>query len=150
MTFRLPEFSAADNTHLVCQDNLCDPLWVPEELVHIIVSDDALVILLLLDKDSVYDLVLLVPDEPVEWSDDRSQVETLWHRLYTVLTLWRAVVVICALEDEAQALWDKADLGSFSPTQQVERQLTDAVVVAHVGHSLAPSVGSALYGLYCG
>jgi len=48
------------------------------------------------------------------------------------------VVVICALEDEAEALGHEANLGGFTPAEQVERDLSQAVILGHVVHGLTP------------
>jgi hypothetical protein len=131
-------------TDFVGENDSRDALRVPEELVDVVVPDDVLVILLPLEKLALDDLVPLISDEPVERLDDRPEVETLWHRLDPVLALGRSVVVVGALEDEAEALRNESDLGGLTPTEKEERDLPEPVVLAHVVHGGPPSVDSAV------
>lgn len=108
-----------NETDLVRQDDPGYALRVPKELVDVVVSDDGVVILLLFDKDTIVDFVRLVTNEAVEGSNDRAEVETLWDGLCAVLALWGAVIVVCTLEDEAEALWDESDLGCFTPAEEI-------------------------------
>ena len=54
------------------------------------------------------------------------------------------MIIVCALEDEAQALGEKANLGDLSLTKQVERNPPHPVVSAHLVRSLSPSLSSSL------
>ena len=89
---------------------------------------------------AVDNLVSLITDEAIERLYDPSQVNAFLHGVYLVLTLWRPVVVVRALEDEAQALWYEAHLGRLAPEQKIERDLAHAIVLAHIVHRLAPPV----------
>ena len=88
-------------TDLVREHDPSDTLRVPEELVHVIVSDDVLVIPLSPHELPVDDFVSLVADEVVERLDHGTQVQAFGDGVDTVLTFGRAVVVVRALEDKA-------------------------------------------------
>ncbi len=99
-------------------------------------------------KLAVDDLVPLVAKEAVERLDDAAEVEALGHRLDAVLALGRAVVVVGALKNEAEALGDEADLCGLTPTKEVERDLAQAVVLRHVVHGGAPAADGAVERLF--
>ena len=44
-------------TYLICEHNASDALWIPEQLVHIIVTNDAIMITFLLHKLSINGLI---------------------------------------------------------------------------------------------
>ena len=92
------------SAHLVRKDDTSNSFRVPEQLIHVIVTNDLVVIPFPPYKFPLHHLVALIPDESVERLDDRPQVEALRYWLHPVLALRRAVVVVGALEDEAQAL----------------------------------------------
>ena len=127
-----------DEARLVGENDARDALGVPEELVDVVVTDDVLVVAFAADESTVDDLVALVSDEPVQGSDDRAEVEPFRDRLGAVLALGRPVVVVGALEDEAQALGHEPDLRRLAPTEEVQRELPDAVVRRHLEHGLLP------------
>ena len=135
---------ARECTHLVVQDNPRNTLRIPEQLVHVVVPDDTVVIPLSPHELSVNDLVSLVTNEAIERLDDRSQIEAFLDGVHPVLTLRRAVVIVCALEDEAQALGDEPHLRGLAPAEQPECDLAHTVVLAHVVHRLPPSLHRAL------
>jgi len=126
--------------HLVRQHDPSDSLGVPEELVDVVVPDDILVIPLPLEELALDDLVSLISDESVERLDDCSKVETFGDGFDPVLALWRPVVVVGALEDEAEAFRNETNLSCFSPAEKEERDLSKSVVLAHVVHGLSPPV----------
>jgi hypothetical protein len=53
-----------------------------------------------------------------------------------------AVIIIRALEDKAEAFRHETNLSSFTPAKQIQRNLTETVILAHVVHSLAPPLES--------
>jgi hypothetical protein len=95
-------------------------------------------------KLAIHDFVPLVAHESVERFDDRVEVETLGYRLHPVLTLWTAVIVVCTFENEAETFWDEAHIASFPPAEQIERNLAETIVLAHVVHGISPAIESAV------
>jgi len=71
-----------NTTNPVTEDDTCDALWVPEELVNIIIPDDRFVILFASHEFPVDDLITLVPDKPVKrlyHSPSGTGSTRLWH-----------------------------------------------------------------------
>ena len=99
-------------------------------------------------KLAVDRFITLVTNETVERLDDGAKVKTFWHRIDAVLTFRRAVIVVRAFENEAETLRNESDLGRLSPTEEIEGQLSHAVVLGHVVHGLAPTFESAGQGLF--
>jgi len=93
---------------------------------------------------SINDFIALISHEAVYGLDDMRQVQALWNWVGSVLTLGTAVVVVCAFEDEAHALGHKTNITTLSPAQQVEGQLTETIIVAHVVHGVSPTVQGAI------
>lgn len=89
---------------------------------------------------AIQNLITLVAHEPIQGNDDGVEVKTFRDRVDSILALGATVIVIRAFEDETQALWYEADIASFAPTEQVESDLPEAVILAHVIHSIAPSL----------
>jgi len=89
---------------------------------------------------SINNLIALISHEAVYGLDDMRQVKTLWNWVCSVLTLGATIVVVGAFEDEAHALGHKTNITTLSPAQQVEGQLTETVIVAHVVHGIPPTV----------
>jgi hypothetical protein len=116
-------------------------------LVNVVVSDDVLVVLFLPDKFPIHDFVSLVAHETVQRLNDRVEVQTLGHRFHSVLALGTTVVVVCALENEAEALWDEAYIAGLPPAKEVECDLAETIVLAHVVHGITPAIESAVEGL---
>jgi len=56
------------------------------------------------------------------------------------LAFGRAVVVIGALEDEANALGQETDLVSFAPDEQIQGNLTRPIVLGHPIHTRLPPI----------
>ena len=108
-------------------------LYLPEELVNIIISDNVLVTLFASHEFPVDDLITLVPDEPIKRFDS-SQAKPFGNRLHPALALWRPVIVVCTLENEAKTLGSEPHLRCFGPAEKVKRNLPKAVVLAHIVH----------------
>ena len=81
---------------------------------------------------------------PIQWLDDGAQIETFGHGLDAVLALGTPIVVVGALEDEAETFGHEPDLGGFAPAQQPKRDLSHAVVLGHVVHGLTPAIESGI------
>jgi hypothetical protein len=126
-------------TYLVCEHNASNAFWIPEQLVYIIVTNDAIVIAFSSQKLAVNGLIALITNEAVKGLNNRAKVEAFWDGIDAILALRRAVVVIRAFEDKAEALGNEADLRCFSPAKQVKGYLTHAVVLRHVIHCLTPT-----------
>jgi hypothetical protein len=126
-------------THLVCEYNASNALWIPEQLVHIIVTNDAIMITFSSHKLSINGLIALITNEAVKGLNNRAKVEALWDGIDAILALGRAVVVIRAFEDKAEALGNESDLRCFSPAKEVKGYLTHTVVLGHVVHCLTPT-----------
>ena len=75
------------------------------------------------------DLVALVTAVLVEGSDNLVQVGELLNGLHAGLALRRRIVVVGALEDEAEALGHEPHLVRLAPAEEVEGELTHAVVL---------------------
>ncbi len=132
--------------YLICEHNASNALWIPEQLVYIIVTNDAIVITFSSHKLAINRLIALVTNEAVKGFNNCAEVETFWDGIDAILTLGGAVVVIRAFEDKAEALGNESDLGSFSPAKEIKGYLTHAVVLGHVIHCLAPTFKGASQG----
>ena len=117
-------------------------------MVDIVVPYDLVVVLFASDKFAILDLVTLVANIAIEGFDNCSEIKTLWYWFDAVLAFRRSVIVVCTLENEAEALRNEANLGGFSPAQQVKRDLAEAVILRHVVHSLPPPVESTVESLF--
>jgi hypothetical protein len=104
-------------------------------------------VLFLPHKLAINDLVPLIAHKPVERLDDRVEIETLRDRFHSVLALGTTVIVVCALENETECFRNEADIASFSPAKQVEGDLTETIVLAHVVHGISPTIKSTVQGL---
>ncbi|KAH3679223.1 hypothetical protein WICPIJ_008692 [Wickerhamomyces pijperi] len=102
-----------------------DTFWVPEQLVDIIVTDNLVVVTFTLDVTAIDNFVDLGSDVSVQRSDDSVQVVTFRDWLDSLLTGWRIQVVQGTLEDETETFWSESDLVGFTPTQQVQSDMTD-------------------------
>jgi hypothetical protein len=118
-----------DESGLVRQDDSRDTLGIPEQLVDVVVTDDPVMVELSSQKFAVDDFVSLISQELVQGLDDRSEIETLGNRVDSVLTFGRSVVVVGALEDEAETFRHESDLSGLAPTQQVQGDLSEAIVL---------------------
>ena len=101
--------------HLVHEDNPGDTLWVPKELVDIIITNDVCVVSFPPDKVTIHHFVPLVANEAVQRFDYGPQVQAFENGFDCSLTLGGMVIVVCTLEDEAQALRHELEL--FRPVQ---------------------------------
>jgi len=129
-----------DETLTAAEDDFCKTFGVPEELVDVVVANNVGMVLFLADEFAVHDFVTLVTHKPVEGFDDGLEVKTFLDGLYPVLALWTSVVVVCTLENEAQALWNESDVACLTPEQEVEGNLPETVVLTHVVHRISPPV----------
>jgi hypothetical protein len=130
-----------DETGLVGQDNSTDSLGIPEELVDIVITDRLVVILFSSQEFAIHNLISLITEVLVERLDDGSKIESFGNSVDPVLAFGRSVVVVGTLEDEAQALGHESDLSSFTPTKQIEGDLSKSVILGHVVHGSPPSIG---------
>lgn len=131
-------------THVVVEHDTSETLWIPKELVNVVVADDLVVVSFPTDEFAIDGLVALITHELVERLDDCLEVEALLDGLYGILTLWTAVVVVGTLEDEAKTFWDEADVSGLTPTEKIEGNLAKTVVLAHVVHGVAPAIEGAV------
>ena len=67
-------------TYLDCEHSASDALWIPEQLVHIIVTDDAIIITFSLHKLSINGLIALIKNEAVKGLDNCVKVEAFCGR----------------------------------------------------------------------
>jgi hypothetical protein len=118
-----------NQTGLVRELDPGDTLGVPEQLVDIVVTDNLVVVSLPPQELAVDDLVPLVSKEPVQGLDNAPQVETLGNGLDPVLAFRASIVVVGALEDEAQTFRGEPDLGGFTPAQEEQGDLPQPVVL---------------------
>lgn len=128
--------------YMAFKNNLSEPFWIPKELVDVIVTNNLSMIFFLSHEFTVHDFIALVTHETVEGFNDCFEIETLLDRFDPALALWTTIVVVCTFEYKAEALWNKADVPSLAPTQEVECDLTKAVILAHVVHGVSPAVKS--------
>ena len=97
-------------TCLVCEHNASDALWIPEQLVHIIVTNDAIMITFSPHKLSINGLIALITNEAVKGLNNCTKVEAFWDGIDAILALRRAIIVIRAFEDKAEARGNELDL----------------------------------------
>jgi hypothetical protein len=116
-------------------------------LVDIIISNNLIVVLLFPDELAIKNFIALIAHEPVQRRNNGLQVNTFRDGLDSILALGAAIIVVRAFEDEAQALWHEAYVARFAPAEQVQRDLPKPVILAHVVHSIAPSLLRAVEGL---
>jgi hypothetical protein len=136
-----------DEALAAAEDDFAETFWVPEELIDVVVAYDVCMVLFLADELAVDDFVSLVSHEPVERLDDGFHIEPLLYRLYPVLAFWTPIIVICALEDIAQTLWDESNISGLAPEHEKEGNLPETVVLAHVVHRVSPPIESRVEGL---
>ena len=141
---RCTPISQSNATYVVLENDLCKTFRIPEKLVDVVVADDLVMILLPSNELVVNDFVALVPHKAIQRLDDRLKVKTLRDGIDAVLALGTTVVVVRTLEDEAQTFRNEPHLRSLAPKQQIERDLTHPVILAHVVHRLPPPVQRAV------
>jgi hypothetical protein len=90
----------------------------------------------------IHDFIALISHKPVERLNDRLQIYALGNRLRPILTLRTSVIVVGTFEDEAQTLGYEANIAGFTPTQKIKSKLSEAVVLTHIVHGIAPTVES--------
>jgi hypothetical protein len=125
--------------YLVREHNASNALWIPEQLVYIIITNDAVMITFSSHELAINRLVALITNEPIKGLNDSAKVKAFWDGIDAILALGRAVVVVRAFEDKAEALGNKSDLSRLSPTKEVEGYLAHAVILGHVVHCLTPA-----------
>src|SRR5258708_39215912 len=89
---------------------------------------------------AIHDFIALIPYKPIEGINNRRQIYSLRNGIRPVLTLRTSVVIIGALEDEAQTLRYEANVASFSPAQKIKSKLSEAVILTHIVHRITPTV----------
>jgi len=151
--FKAPPTLGWRDVNQVCpisEENLGETLWIPEKLIDVIIPDDLIVIFLLPNELSVNNFVTLVTHEAIQGLDDSLEINALGDGVDSVLALRTAVVIICAFENEAQTLWHEANIASFPPAQEVKGNLSKTIVLAHVIHSIPPTIKSTVKGFGTG
>ena len=96
-------------TYLVCEHNVSNSLWIPEQLVHITVTN-AIMTTFSLHKLSINGLIALITNEAVKGLNNCTKVEAFWDGIDAILAIRRAVIVIRAFEDKAEARGNESDL----------------------------------------
>ena len=92
---------SAPRTYIVLQDDACEALGIPEQLVDIVVANNLIMVFLPPHKLPVYDFIALIPYKPVERFDYGLQIYALSNRFSPILTLRTSVVVVGTFENEA-------------------------------------------------
>ena len=70
----------------------------------------------------------------------RANVEASWDKIYAILARRRAVVVVRAFEDKAEALGNESDSRCSSLAKEINCYLVHTVIVlGHVVHCLTPT-----------
>jgi hypothetical protein len=90
-------------------------------------------------KLAINGLIALIMNEAIKWLDNRAEVESFWDGIDKVLASGRAVVVVGAFENKAEALGHESDLRCFSPAKETKGYLSHTVVLGHVIHRLTPT-----------
>lgn len=131
-------------TYPIVQDDLCKTFGVPEQLVDIVITNDFMMILFSSHELAVDHLVPLIAHEAIERLNGALEVKSFGYRVNPILAIRTSIVVVRALEDEAQALGREAHVSRLGPAQQPERNLPQAIVLAHVVHRIAPAIERAV------
>jgi len=126
-------------TYFVCEHDAGNAFRIPEQLVYIIIANDAIVITFPSHKFAINSLVALVTNEAIKGLDNRAKVESFRHRVDAGLAFRRAVVVVCTFENKAETLGNESDLSGLSPAQEIKGNLTHAIILGHVVHRLTPA-----------
>ena len=132
--------------YMAFKNNFSETFWIPKELVDVVVTNDLSVILFLSHEFTVEDFITLVAHETVEGFDNGFKVEALLNWFDSALAFRAAIVVVCTFEDKTKALWNKADVSGLAPAQEVECNLTKAIILAHVVHGVSPTIKSGIKG----
>ncbi|EEQ37576.1 hypothetical protein CLUG_01699 [Clavispora lusitaniae ATCC 42720] len=106
-----------NQTSTVSEHNSRNTLWVPEQLINIIVTNNLIVVLFTLDKSSLVNFVYLRSQESVDRCDCSVQIVTLWDWFSSLLTLWRQQVVHSSLINVAKTFRSETHLVGLSPQQ---------------------------------
>jgi len=135
-----------EDTYFVREYDASNALRIPEQLVHIIVANDAVMITFPSHKLAINRLITLITNEAIKWLDNRAKIEAFWYGIDAILTLGGAIVVVRTFEDKAETLGNKSDLSGLSPAEKIKGNLTHAVILRHVVHCLAPAFEGASQG----
>jgi hypothetical protein len=118
-----------DQLALIFEGDALDTFGVPEKLVHVVVSDNLVVVTLLADVLALVDLVTLISAVVVQRCDGVVEESELFYRLDAVLASGRVEEVVGALVDEAHDFGHVTDLVGLTPAEEVESNLTHTVVL---------------------
>ena len=129
-------------TYPITEQNLGYPLWIPEQLVDVVVPNDLIVVLFFPNELAIDDFVSLVTYETIQGFNHGLEIESFRNGIHSILTLGTPIVVVRALENEAQTFRRETNIPGFAPAQQIESDLPKSVVVTHVVHSIPPSIQS--------
>ena len=92
------------------------------------------------DVFAILNLVALIADVLVKRRDDVVEVGELVRFALSLLAGRRIVKVVGTLEDEAQCLWHESYLIGLTPAEEVQGNLTNAIMLRHAVHASLPSV----------
>src|SRR5690606_20557275 len=141
-----PSFSRrhVDQSRLVVHNDSLDTFGIPEKLIHIVITDNLVMILFASNVLSVLNLVALITTVLIQWSNYFVQVCSLSYWLDLLLAFWTVIVILGTLVDEAQQLRHETDLIGFTPAQKVQRDLANTLMLRHLVHLALPSVFGSL------
>src|SRR5882724_11131735 len=97
-------------------------------------------VLFLPNEFAIRHFITLVAHKPIQRRNNSLEVNAFWNRVDSILAFGAAVKIVRAFEDEAQALWHEPDIASFAPAEQVQRYLSEPIVLAHIVHGITPSL----------
>ena len=92
-------------------------------MVDVVVTDNILMVLFSSYEFPINDFISLIMDKSVKRLCDRLQIQALGDRLDTIL-----------------AFGGESNLSCLTPAKEIERYLSEPVVLAHVVHCLLPAV----------
>lgn len=119
-------------------------------MVDIVITDNVLMVLFSSYKFPINEFISLITDKSVKQLCDCLQIQALGDRLDMILTFRGLIVVIHALEDEAQTFGGELNLGGFTPAKKIEHYLSELIILAHVVHCLSPVVKCSAQGFFMG
>ena len=129
-----------NHSSFVLEDEAFDTFGIPEQLIHIIVSDHGAVVFFTPYIFALEDFETLVSEVLVQGSDDLVQVCELLHRFHPILAFGRIQVVQGALVDEAETFGHETDLIRLTPAEQVESNLSGPIMLRHPIHTRLPAI----------
>jgi hypothetical protein len=104
-------------------------------------------VLLLPHEFSIRNFITLVAHKPIQRRNNSFEVNAFRNGLDSILALGATIIIVRAFENETQALRHEPDIASFAPAEQVQCDLPETVVLAHVVHGITPSLLRAIEGL---